>query len=657
MGLMSHSDRRLTRATSHAGTNVTPVSEDLLTAGRVGNHCPTAGCGPVAVDPAPGMDPQHGDLQLHLLDGSVDGSPGSANSADPDLLSTSLGSLSRSGVAVPLGVLDEDVSHVRAPAAVPVPRRTSDDGRVPEVSGAVFSDTDSGIEPMDSDPPVPQLAPAEDGGRGGELPEAERGGQPDVTLPDEVVRTISVTIPLDVALSHALPHSDTSPSLPVTQGDSVECGHTNHGGQHLGAQPGAPGPGCNGEHTRHCFNTGCVVPGTPPGGFTAPDVTLGGVRVIPHGEFSPPGHPAGGLRARPGDTVRTALTNAGLRTGRSILHFPVPGANFPHSGDGQYGPQPGRVRGSPTVDGQLQNGGHPGAGHAVDHPYAGLATRPASSALWNSTAPEVAAQSGHGPRGPAPARAAARPAELQRGVAVSATGAEGFPRGPSVLHGGPRHGLLGPRPTAVSTSFPRKRSASEMASPSQQEASFSQSSARRGSSQATSSPSSQAWPPRRVPDELIARPPHPAPRRSAWLPGDGRLWARRARNCLNSNIVTLIRFVSVILRHHQGHVEEAVPDVAPLLWVNGPINSRGPLLAPQRIRDSAPRDLRTLNHQLLRAGLPAIHQLGQYVREHLAPAPDPAAGLSYQVLDEFTLPMETERVDAEDAPLSPNPGR
>ena len=57
MGLMSHSDRRLTRATSHAGTNVTPVSEDLLTAGRVGNHCPTAGCGPVAVDPAPGMDP------------------------------------------------------------------------------------------------------------------------------------------------------------------------------------------------------------------------------------------------------------------------------------------------------------------------------------------------------------------------------------------------------------------------------------------------------------------------------------------------------------------------------------------------------------------------------------------------------------------------
>ena len=113
----------------------------------------------------------------------------------------------------------------------------------------------------------------------------------------------------------------------------------------------------------------------------------------------------------------------------------------------------------------------------------------------------------------------------------------------------------------------------------------------------------------------------------------------------------------MILRHHQGHVEEAVPDVAPLLWVNGRISSRGPLLAPQRIRDSAPRDLRTLNHQLLRAGLPEIHQLAQYVREHLAPAPDPAAGLSYQVLDEITLPMETERVDAEDAPLSPNPGR
>ena len=113
----------------------------------------------------------------------------------------------------------------------------------------------------------------------------------------------------------------------------------------------------------------------------------------------------------------------------------------------------------------------------------------------------------------------------------------------------------------------------------------------------------------------------------------------------------------MILRYHQGHVEEAIPDVAPLLWVNGPINSRGPLLAPQRIRDSAPRDLRTLNHQLLRAGLPEIHQLAQYVREHLAPAPDPAAGLSYEVLDEVTLPMETERVDAEDAPLSPNPGR
>ena len=169
MGLMSQSDRRLTRATSHSGTNVPPVSEDLSTAGRDRNHDPAAGGGSVAVDPAPGVDPQHVDLQLHLLDGSVDGSPGSTHSADPDLLDTNLGSCSGSSVAVHLGVLDKNISHVRAPETVPVSRGASDDGRVPEVSGAMCSDGDPGIEPMDADQPVPQLAPAESGERGGEL--------------------------------------------------------------------------------------------------------------------------------------------------------------------------------------------------------------------------------------------------------------------------------------------------------------------------------------------------------------------------------------------------------------------------------------------------------------------------------------------------------